>query len=171
MRTTPQPSGFEQWKDDLIRLRARRLGFRGHDLDDARQEVALHVWSFRYQKARSNGACESTALTALVDRQLKALLRRRGRYDRHLERLRCEQAAAAGRNGHHERVQLIIDVREAVARLAPIEQAVCHGLASGHSISRIAGDLGRAWHTIRRIIDGIRTHFETLGLNGWLLDG
>ena len=171
MQATQQPSGFEQWKDDLIRIRARRLGFRRHDLEDAQQEVALHVLSFRYQQSKSNGASEATALTALADRQLKALLRRRGRYEHHLERLRRERAAAAARNGHRQRMELIVDVRDAVSRLTTIEQAVCRGLAHGHSISRIASDLNRAWHTVRRIVARIRNHFEAIGLSAWLLDG
>ncbi len=171
MHAMQQPSGFEQWKDDLIRIRARRLGFRGHDLEDARQEVALHALSFRYQRSKSNGASEATVLAALADRQLKALLRRRGRYEHHLERLRRERAAAAARNGHRQRMELIVDVRDAVAQLTPIEQAVCRGLAHGHSISRIASDLDRAWHTVRRIVVRIRNHFEAIGLSAWLLDG
>ena len=170
MHATQQPSGFEQWKDDLIRIRARRLGFRGHDLEDARQEVALHALSFRYQRSKSNGASEATVLAALADRQLKALLRRRGRYEHHLEQLRRERATASTRDGHERCIELTIDVRDAVAQLTPIEQAVCRGLAHGHSISRIARDLNRAWHTIRRVIVRIRSHFEAIGLNAWLLD-
>ncbi len=56
----------DHWKVDLIRTRARRLGVRRHDLEDAQQEIALDVQKFHFKSAKSNGACERTAHPALA---------------------------------------------------------------------------------------------------------
>lgn len=157
---------LEKWKSELITARAKRMGFRGHDLLDAQQEVALAVTLFRYNTAKSNGAAEATALTALIDRQLKAMLRARARYSRCVHRAREEGAAD---EVHHDLHSLVIDVRDAVYRLTPVEQAVCRGLGCGDSIDQIARDLNRGWHTIRRIIEHIRMQFSAIGLDAWLV--
>ena len=75
MRPNHYEPVLQKWQSDLIIARARRMGFRGHDLLDAQQEVALAVMLFRFDLAKSNGAAETTALTALIDRQLKTMLR------------------------------------------------------------------------------------------------
>ena len=68
---------LDDWKVRLISRRAKQRGFRGQDLDDAIQRCAIAVMGFQFDASRSNGATESTVLTAVVDRQLLALRRRR----------------------------------------------------------------------------------------------
>jgi DNA-binding NarL/FixJ family response regulator len=159
---------LDKWKSELIAARARRMGFRDHDLLDAQQEVALAVMLFRFDLAKSNGAAETTALTALIDRQLKTMLRAKVRYDRCVQRAGQEHTADAAHNDLHS---LVIDVRDAVDRLTPAEQAVCRGLGCGDSIDQIAYDMGRGWHTIRRIIERIRVQLSAIGLDAWLVRG
>ena len=65
---------------------------------------------------------------------------------------------------------LVIDVREAVARLEPQQQLVCQLLGQGQSVASIAARLGSGWHTIRRIIEHIHTRFLAMGLDGWIIE-
>ena len=102
----------ETWKADLILERARRLGFRGPDLDDAFQEVVLAVCDFCYDEGRSNGACEATALTTVIDRRLKSFLRRRYRHESGFEQLNEEGPSYAPNLARD------VDVRDAVAQIA-----------------------------------------------------
>jgi hypothetical protein len=65
----------EAWKIELIASRAKRLGIRRHDLEDAQREIVLDILSFRFDEAKANGACERTALTSLIDRRLMTFAR------------------------------------------------------------------------------------------------
>ncbi len=166
MRQNSYAGFLEKWKSDLITARARRFGLRGHDLAEAQQVIALHIGRFTFDPARSNGASETTALTALIDRQLKSLHRARSRYT-HRVGARISRALLASVS-YEERHELILDVQNALNRLTPDEQSVCRGLAHGNSIARIAHDLTFSWHKVRRIIAHVRARFATLGLDGWL---
>ena len=68
-------------------MRAKRLGIRRHDLEDAQQEIVLDVLDFRFDAAKSNGACERTALTSLIDRRLMTMLRAKRRYAQRVQSL------------------------------------------------------------------------------------
>jgi len=57
---------LEGWKVLLIRARARRLKFRGQDLDEAVQEVALALIDFRFDSAHPSQASEQTASDAVM---------------------------------------------------------------------------------------------------------
>jgi hypothetical protein len=69
-------------KLNLIKSRARLLGFRRHDLEDAVQEVMLAVLEFEYAPEKSNGATETTALTTVIDRCPTAGDKRTGHQER-----------------------------------------------------------------------------------------
>ena len=69
----------EPWKVALLVARAVRMGFAGEDLKDALQDIMPIVVAFKFELAKSNGAKESTALTALIDNQLRMILRKRAR--------------------------------------------------------------------------------------------
>ena len=151
--------------------RAKRLGVRRHDLEDAQQEIVLDVLHFRFESAKSNGACERTALTSLIDRRLMTMLRTKRRY---AQRVRSQPVAMQD-DGQEEPFtepiplqQLVIDVRGTVARLSIEERSICRSLAEGDSIAEIARRLGRNWHSINKILVRVRQHFECIGLNGWV---
>ena len=76
---------IDDWKVELFRMCAKRLGIRRHDLEDVQQEIVLDVLDFRFDAAKSNGACERTALTSLIDRRLMTMLRGKRRYSRRQE--------------------------------------------------------------------------------------
>jgi DNA-directed RNA polymerase specialized sigma24 family protein len=64
----------------LVQSRARIMGFRRHDLEDAVQEVMLSVLEFQYDPEQPNGGTETTALTTVIDRKLVSLKRVRRRH-------------------------------------------------------------------------------------------
>lgn len=166
------PQYRKEWNADLILIRARRFGLHGSDIDDAFQEVILDVIGFCFDPVRSNGAGQRTALIALIDNRLRELRRKHRRYDRHVRRAADEYRhvpPAASDASQFIRVTLIeMDVRDAVARLGPLEQAVCARLAQGHSVNRIASDLGCGWKRVVSAMHNIRQKFESWGLNEWL---
>ncbi|MEZ5950066.1 MAG: hypothetical protein R3C12_12825 [Planctomycetaceae bacterium] len=67
-------------KLNLVKSRARIMGFRRHDLEDAVQEVMLSVLEFQYDPEQPNGGTETTALTTVIDRRLSLLNRAKRRY-------------------------------------------------------------------------------------------
>lgn len=165
----------ESWKVELIVSRAKRLGFRRHDVEDAVQDIVLDVMGFRFEAERSNRATEATALTALVDRRLKSLLRAKCRYHGLLERA-GEELLRGGDNfcegqptfDSTDQQQLALDVRDSLEQLPPLERIICLALSRGESISAIARRLGCCWQTVDRLVSCIRERFETGGLAGWI---
>lgn len=151
---------LESWKVRLIVSRAKRLGFRRHDLEDVQQELALDVIAFRYDP--SKGAAEPTALTSMIDNRLKAIRRRSWRY--------AMRVTSAGDGPQLEvllvdgQADLRLDVLTVMATLSATELAICLRLIQGQSVRQIARHLKRGWHWVDRIIKGIRGRFELMGL-------
>lgn len=152
---------LEDWKVELICRRARRMGFQGFDLDDAQQQVAVSLLSFEFDESRSNGATESTALTAVIDRQL-AMIRRAEARARRRDDL-CSERSEAYCQG--EQTELAIDVQRVVEQLPDVDRQICAGLSDGRSVNELAKSLGLSWHAVRDRIRAIRRHFEKLGLS------
>ena len=161
---------IENWKAALIVSRAIRIGFRRHDLEDVQQQIVVAILDFEFDPAKSNGASEATAITALIDKQLKAIQRARARYSKrvveHTDESREKASMSLADRYSAGQVAQSLDVREAVADLPPPEQQICTALADGLSVNEIARALGVGWHTIRRQVCGIRGYFEFLGLDG-----
>lgn len=167
MLTNSYEGVLENWKVRLICQRARRMGFRGFDLDDVQQQVALALLDFCFDETKSNGANEATALTAVIDRQLAMIRRSEGREEqrREIAKRRCE------RYYDLTETELSLDVENAIRSLSELDQQVCRGLSMGNSMNQIAGSLGISWHTVRDRVEAIRRHFEQLGLEESCLSG
>jgi len=166
MHTNQYTDIVDPWKLDLLRVRARRLNFDTHDLQEAEQELVPVLMAFSFDHAKANGATERTALTCVIDNRLKNRVRSSARYAHHL-------AGARGATRDEaidttDRELLRIDVRDAVAKLPDRERDICHGLLDGESIHEIAKRLGCTWHTVRRALDGVRERFVASGLDAWL---
>ena len=155
---------IEKWKVNLIIHRAKRCGFRPHEIPDALQEAVLVVLEFQYDPDHANGATERTALVPIIDNRLRKMKRAAARYRMHLERF-GQDATEFSRDEVDPRV---MDVASAIADLSPREQEVCRGLADGLSVAQMAKQMGCGWHTINRIIRRLRERFEELGLEGWM---
>jgi len=172
-RSNPYPGLIDDWKVQLVRRRARQLGFRRHELGDALEELILPILQFRFDPDRSHGASEKTALCALIDHQLKALVRKQARYRKHVKAL-CQSRTPLKRCRKHvlpstadfsspgERMEFA----ELLAPLSSEQHQVCLALIDGHSIAQIAESLGCSWHRINRIIDQVRHHLRQQGVRG-----
>lgn len=157
---------IEEWKTQLVRSRARRLGIQGHDLDDVQQELALEILAFRYDAGRSNGATERTALTALIDHRLISMLRKRQRRQNRLAGLEPKPEVDDRQDLDHRGCQL--DVQSVLAELNDDDRELCDALADGTSIGQIAAARGVSWHTVERRVAQLRELFESRGLDGWV---
>ncbi len=155
---------IEKWKVNLIIHRAKRCGFKPHEIPDALQEAVLVVLEFEYDPDHVSGATERTVLTTIIDNRLRKMKRTAARYHMHVERFGWQAKAFST-----EKVDpRMVDVTSTVADLSPCEQEVCRGLADGLSVAQIATQMGCGWHTVDRIILGLRERFEELGLEGWV---
>ncbi len=159
---------IEKWKVDLIVSRAKRLGFRPEDLEDAQQQIVLTLLSFEFDAERSNGASERTVVTSIIDHQLLALLRARRRYKNRVtndDEIRSDDPSLAceWRDGY--RLTMASDVNTAMSRLSPTSRQVCELLAEGHSSHQVAQRLGIGWHTVQEHIRSIRRCFERSGID------
>jgi DNA-directed RNA polymerase specialized sigma24 family protein len=138
---------------------------------DALQLVAVAMQGFQFDPQRSNGAKESTALCSLINHQVLSMLRRE-HADQARRNRRADKAWENGEPlapGNLERdVWLQIDVRNAIDELPERHRFVCTRLMEGDSIARIAKALRCTWWCARRIVDDIRSHFESRGIDGWV---
>jgi len=162
---------LSQWKVDLIKRRGLRMGFRRDEIDDLQQQIVPHLLRFTFDPAKANGASEKTALTALIDRQLKAISRAQARYRRHVEQplqdFETDEETPPSAI-FYEPSDMVLDVQLTVAALSPRERAICTALSEGRPLSEIAQLLQCDWHTVQSDIQNIRTRFENLGMQGWI---
>ncbi len=166
---------LEGWKLDLLEVRARRKGLRDCDLEDAEQEIVPAILNFTYDPANANGATETTALTAVIDKNLtafqRASVRQRMRDHKYAELsglVEGSQPREPMYPDHEPRLSRTMDVRAAVAGLTPLEQSVCAALSRGDSCLKIARDLRVTRYRLECIIEGIRDHFQDMGLGAWV---
>lgn len=156
---------LEPWKVELIQQRARAFGIRGHDLEDAQQDIAIELLKFRFAPEDWPGASEAQVLTAVIDRQLAMICRKNKRYRARLEQYAEKYAPSELVPSPAEQLDLASDVGEAVAGLAPDERAVCAALAEGQTVNEIAKHMNLDWHTIQQRVQKIREHFGKLGIS------
>ncbi len=163
---------LEQWKVRLMASRAKRLGFRPDQIEDAQQELVLDVLAFRFDPLRSNGATEATALTALIDKRLRAIQRASRRYRNRLTGLKAQLGVDEARDRWPHPVEdmtelLVMDVREAVSRLPSPQRRLCKALIREGSLARVARRDRCGWHTVGRSVEGLRRRLA--GLKGWVI--
>lgn len=160
-------------KLNLIKGRARLLGFRRHNLEDAVQEVMLAVLEFEYAPEKSNGATETTALTTVIDRRLKLLKRANRRYRGLIERAAeqlaaeyqgCDDGPCQQERAGEERV-LSGEVEAAIVAMDEELQRVCRLLMEGLSTKGIAEELRMGWHRANRLVTAIREQLAAAGFN------
>lgn len=165
-------SVIDKSKIALINSRARRMGFRRQDMDDIQQQVSIALLQFKFDESRSNGATERTAITAVIDRQLRKIRRFR---TRHLDRLSGSECLSteisdAAACANIQQVRRSSDLELAMERLGPTSQQICRHLSEGQSINEIASRMQVSWHTVHKHIAKIRACFVDMGLDELALD-
>jgi DNA-directed RNA polymerase specialized sigma24 family protein len=157
----------------LIKSRARLMGFRRHDLEDAVQEVMITLLEFEYDIEKSNGATETTALTAVIDRKLVSLMRANRCYARLIERatdrlaVECKGFAEGPYREEQAGEELIVsaEVAAALEGLDTVAIQVARLLMDGETPNAIAEQLGMGWQRVARLTGLIRERLEAAGLN------
>ncbi len=158
----------------LIVSRARRMRLRPDEIDDVQQQLVPTLASFEFDEARSNGASRTTALTSVIDRQIKAYLRSRRRYRKRLARIHANPGRYATRIlARHipappEPVDLRLDLEAAMERLSERDRAICRLLGDGWAVQPIAEQIGCDRETVSRAIVRIRETFIAAGLQAWV---
>lgn len=160
MWTNKYGTTVTSWKVDLIVARAKRFGFKRHELEDIQQELIIHVLAFEFDEDRANGATEATALTALIDNKLRQIRRTEQRYDKHVEAVEPRPEVDDSQDVRHQ--QRVLDVADVLARLSADDQDLCQAMSGGVSIANYAEQIGSYWRCVRDRLDRIGQQFESL---------
>lgn len=160
-------------KLELIKGRARIMGFRRHDLEDAVQEAVLAVLEFEYVPEKSNGATETTALITVIDRKLVSLKRANRRYagliERATDRLSveyqgCEDGPFEVDRAGEDSVANS-ELEEVIAQMDEEMQQVCRLMMEGMLTRSISRQLKMGWRRVDELVTAIRGRMEAVGLN------
>ncbi|MCA9090575.1 MAG: sigma-70 family RNA polymerase sigma factor [Planctomycetaceae bacterium] len=179
MQKPDSPRHIEPWKFELVRERARRMGFQAADIDDAVQEIAIELLDFKYDPAAANTATEKTVVTHLIDNRLRMMRRAESRYQRRLEAMNeaarpavhttVDEPDERREPAYEENPGAVLDVHNALATLDAPEREVCQLLGEGHSLSDVARILGCSQTTVRTHVDKIRERFTELEVHLWIV--
>ncbi len=160
-------------KLNLIKSRARLMGFRRHDREDAVQEVMLAVLEFEYEPGKPNGGSESTAITTIIDRKLIDLKRAKRCYARLIDQTTdhlsaeyqgCNDGPFEVDRSGEERVAGA-EIETVIGGLDAESQQVARLLMDGLTQNAIAEQLGMGWQRVARLVAAIRECLEAAGLN------
>ncbi len=158
-------------KLDLVKSRARIMGFRRHDLEDAVQEVMLSVLEFVYDPEQPNGGTETTALITVIDRKLVSLKRVERRHSKIAQWATDELAAKCqgfedGPFVEDDSALNRLTSEEVASIIATMDddmQQVCRLLMDGQTENAIAEQLGMGWQRVARLVTLIRERLEAAG--------
>jgi len=160
----PSEENIAKW----ISSRARRMGFRGHDIEDIQQQIRLVLMEFEFDNEKANGASSRTAITSVIDRQLRFMRRTRLRYNDHVtgsESLPSDVVDASCAVDAVKHINMSEDLAIARSQLSPLAQRICDALSDGQSINEIAQAIGLSWHTVNKHVATIRECFASFGLS------
>ena len=164
---------IEQWKVGMITARARRYGFHEDDIPDIEQQIVPELLKVGFVPGLTGGAKETTFVIEVIDRQLKKMLRDRGRdvrranYKTHsLDDLITERTFF--RMHTKERYELLIDLEPAVSGLSAEERDTCEGLMKGDTQAEIARERKRSKAAISEIVKRLREKLRKWGLGDYL---
>lgn len=168
MRVTDSQNEYtgvlDDWKVRYIIKLAVLKGFRGSILDDAVQEVAITLQTFKYDSANSNAALEVTLLTRWIDRKLANLKRGEDRAHKRDERVAKMRRITT----EPEPLNLKLDVEKAIADLSEFEQEISELLGRGFKKREILQRLNCSASAFDYAIEKIRMRFEDSGLDEWV---
>jgi len=153
-----------------IATRARRMGFKRHDIEDVQQQIMLVLMDFQFDPERTNGASEQTVITSVIDRQLRKLKRSKNRYGEHVagsEDLPSDVEDDSFGAEATTHVNMAQDIAIARSQLTEFEQLICDALAQGLSINEIAKNMDINWHTVNKHVAKIRERFQSVGLDSF----
>jgi len=149
----------------LIARRAKYYRIPPDELDDLQQHLVPLMSEFRYDPAVANGASETTAMTAMIDNQIKEYRRTNRRYRQRIERFQNKNVDPSVQP---EPSDLRLDLQSALRQLLPRDRKICELLSHGHAVKDIAKQLKCMRSTVVQAIPRIRKVFKDAGLQAWL---
>lgn len=155
---------FEDWKIEAMRSRARRMGFRGADLEDALQDLAMELLDFKFDAERANGCQESTVLINLIDCRLKDMRRGKKRASDRDEKIAKFNKSHEADMEAPQRIESEAEINLLTRKMPQFDQAVLKYLKDGKTIKWIARKLDCRWHTVKLAVERIRMEMDLHGL-------
>jgi len=159
----------EEWKVNMITKRAKRYGFRDDDIPDLKQRIVPEI--IKADFVPCGGAKESTFIIAIIDRQLKTVLRDRRRSVRkanYVAEIYDEQEIIDQDSffsmGEAERTELRLDLERALTGLSAEEKEICKGLMEGDSQAELARVMGKSTSEMSRVVARLRDKLSKWGL-------
>ncbi|MCL2645402.1 MAG: helix-turn-helix domain-containing protein [Phycisphaerales bacterium] len=149
---------------ELIARRVRYYRIRADEHDDLQQQIVPLLMEFRYDPAISNGASETTAMTAVIDNQIKVHRRANRRHQRRIERMQTQVRESTT----DATADLRLDLKNAMTQLSEQDRVICQHLAQGHTTTDIAQRLNCCRATVDHAVWRIRKTFEDTGLKIWI---
>lgn len=144
---------------NVIARRAKAIGFRRQDVEDAVQDVAVSILEFEYVPEKWQGLGQDAALDILIARRLTDLFRR------HIRRERFESRLPKFNDIIEPKDQeMPVDLRELVASLSAREQAVCQAIEESASLDAAAQAVGCSTEQLQDILAGMRRRFADAGM-------
>lgn len=144
----------------LARLKKSRLS---HDAwEDAMQELAVLLTSFRFDPQKARAASRETVVCRLIDKRISSIARRHARRIKWHKRL-AELAKPMVDERTPDDEAMDAELRALLTQLSPEQQKICQGLMDGKTIAQVARGCRRDWDTIERQIDPIRRFLKAKG--------
>jgi len=160
MKASDYQGVVEDWKADLAISRARRLGFKRQDLEDAVQEIIMAVLAFEFDPEKAGGCSEKQSLCGLIDRRLIDLLRSKRRKTCKVDEQPVEELV----DKKSEDLDAGVDVRLALERRGETDRDLCKLLSKGRTLNQIAAKLGWSLRYTKNRIAELREYFQQYGL-------
>lgn len=154
---------------NLIHRRACCYRVSRDDIGDLQQQIVPLLAKFQFDPQRAGGASVTTAMTAVINKQIFSHLRAERRRAKRMEQMK--QTASTAPADPRERVDALdlrLDVEAALARLSRLDQRVCQALREGQNQLAIARQLGITRSKLQCAILRIRRVFQQVGLDAWL---
>lgn len=162
---------FDEWKIDLALSRIVEMGFPRSDWPDLMQELAVVMVDFEYKPDHTDGATEKTVLYSVITLELQTLQRS------HCRRLDRQERYALKAGPDDEAVPPPFvstgvphkkEIQSLVNTLTEFDREVCHWLAKGLNINKVAKKMDCDWHVVKKATRRIAKHFRSHGIDGWV---
>lgn len=166
---------IEQWKVGMITARAKRYGFREDEIPDLEQLVVPELLGADFDPELAGGAQETTFVIEVIDRQMKKVMRDRGRDVRraNYEAESIDDPFALTertllRMSRTERNDLRVDLERAMAGLSPEEKEICEALMKGQTQAELSRERGRSKAAMSDAVRRLREKLRKWGLDAYL---
>ncbi|HBG25690.1 MAG: hypothetical protein A2Y10_02570 [Planctomycetes bacterium GWF2_41_51] len=149
----------------IIIARAKKNGLPEDMVEDVIQDVALEIINFNYDPEKSNGATETTALTAIIDHKIIDIVRRiefeKNFWERESHTIEMEADELRP-------LQMSMDIQSALKALSPIERQICMKLINCMTINEIAQEEKWGYAKAKKIVAGIRSKLAGMNLKNYI---